>query len=46
MTLSAGVPLTLDFSSQPWFVTSSGNAFILNLGSSVQVSGAAYYQQT
>lgn len=35
----------LDFDSQPWFTTSVGNAFVLNLSTGVQVSGSVYYTQ-
>ena len=43
-------PLTLgsfalDFDSQPWFTTSSGKAFVLNLSTGVQVSGSVFYTQ-
>lgn len=43
-------PLTLgsfalDFDSEPWFTTSVGNAFVLNLTTGVQVSGRVYYTQ-
>lgn len=43
-------PLTLgsfalDFDSQPWFTTSTGNDFVLNLSTGVQVSGSVYYTQ-
>lgn len=27
----------------PWFITSAGNAFIINLSGAVQVSGRVYY---
>ena len=36
----------LDFDSEPWFVTSAGNGFVLNLGASVQISGKVYYTQS
>lgn len=35
----------LDFDSQPWFTTTAGNNFVLNLGSGVQVSGSVFYTQ-
>jgi hypothetical protein len=43
-------PLTLgsfalDFDAEPWFIGTVGNGFILNLGSSAQVSGRVYYTQ-
>jgi len=34
--------LTFDY-KEPWFVTSQGNAFIINLSAAVQVSGRIYY---
>lgn len=37
--------LAFDISNVPWFQTASGNDFILNSSSGVQVSGAIYYQQ-
>lgn len=44
-------PLTLgsfalDFDAEPWFVGTAGNAFVLNLGAGVQVSGRVYYTQS
>ena len=51
---SGGTPFTgllyigsfaLDLDAEPWFTTSPGNAFVLNLGGSEQVSGAVYYTQ-
>jgi hypothetical protein len=36
----------LDMDTEPWFVTSAGNAFILNLGSATQVSGVVYFTQS
>lgn len=29
----------------PWFVTTAGNAFIINLNGAVQISGRVYYTQ-
>jgi len=46
MNLVAGVPLTLPFTSQPYFTTSAGNDFVINLSAGgVEVAGTAYYQQ-
>jgi len=44
-------PLTLgdfalDLDAEPWFVTSTGNAFVLTLSAGVQVSGRVYYTQS
>lgn len=43
-------PLTLgsfvlDFDGESWFTCSAGNAFVLNLGTAVQVSGRVFYTQ-
>ena len=32
-------------SEEPWFTTTAGNAFILNLSDAIQVSGRVYYVQ-
>jgi hypothetical protein len=37
--------LVLDFDPEPWFVTASGDDFVLALGGAVQVSGTVYYSQ-
>lgn len=42
MSLLASTPLWLD-AGEPWFVTTAGNAFIINLSGAVQVSGRIYY---
>ena len=50
-TLTGGLPLaangaiTLDHSGDPWFVTTAGNAFILNQSGTSQISGAVWYTQ-
>jgi len=50
--LSGSLPFTangsivLDVDTLPWFVTSSGNAFVLNLSTSVSVAGTVYYTQS
>jgi hypothetical protein len=46
ISLGAGGGIVLDFDGEPWFKTSAGNAFILNLSGAVQVSGRIYYQQS
>ena len=43
MTLTSAGSIVLDFNGEPWFVTSSGNAFILNLSAAKQASGRIYY---
>lgn len=45
MTLATGTPLVLPNCGSPWFVTSQGNAFIINQ-SAVQVSGTILYEVT
>lgn len=45
MTMTAGVPLILDFTTQPWFTTSPGNAFVISLSTGVQVSGTLFFTQ-
>ena len=46
LPLQAGGSIVLDFDGEPWFVTSSGNALIINLSAAVQVSGRLYYTQS
>jgi hypothetical protein len=43
MNMTANGGMTLDFDGEPWFVTSSGSAFVLNLSGAQQVSGTIYY---
>lgn len=49
ISLSGAVPmaanggLTFDLSGEPWFVTTVGNAFIINSSAGSQVSGIVYY---
>ena len=37
--------ITLDLDGDPWFTTSDGNDFILNLSGAIQTSGRIYYTQ-
>lgn len=46
MSFNAGSGLLLPFDTEPWFVTTAGNAFIINLGSAKQVSGVVYYTKS
>ncbi len=46
LPMLANGAMVLDLSNVPWYQTSSGNDFILNSTSDVQVSGTLYYQQT
>lgn len=41
--MSANGGLTFDATGEPWFVTTLGNAFIINQSGSTQVSGMVYY---
>ena len=49
--LSGGLPMVvngsivLDMDGQPWFKTSSGNAFNISNSGNLQVSGTVYYTQ-
>jgi len=45
MNMLANGSLVLDMTSEPWFITSTGNNFVLNLSAAVQVSGRVYYAQ-
>jgi hypothetical protein len=45
ITLAAGVPLVLPFDANALFATSSGNGFVINLGSAVRVSGTVLFTQ-
>jgi hypothetical protein len=45
-SMSANGGLTFDATGEPWFVTSLGNAFIINSSAAVQVSGMVYYTAT
>src|SRR5208282_1209330 len=42
---SAGGSMVLDDSGDAWYITSSGNALVLNSHNAVQVSGTAWYIQ-
>ena len=44
--LYAGGGVALDFDGDPWFVTTAGNALVLNLSAAVQVSGVLYYSKS
>lgn len=44
--LNNGGNITLDFSGEPWYVSSSGNALNINSSNAVQVSGTAWYVQS
>jgi hypothetical protein len=44
--LQQGGGITLDFSGEPWYTTTAGNALNLNASVSSQVSGTAYYVQS
>jgi len=46
MTLATGVPITYEAGPFPWFVTSQGNALVINDSGAVQVSGNVLYETT
>jgi hypothetical protein len=46
LALNAGATIVLDFEGEPWFITSTGNGFVLNLSSANAVSGNIYYTQS
>ena len=43
-TMEVGA-LTFDYDGEPWFTTSAGNAFIINIYPARQLSGRIYYTQ-
>lgn len=45
ISMNANGSFVLDFDGVPWFTTSHGNAFILNLSSAAQASGRVYYER-
>jgi hypothetical protein len=45
MSMAAGAVFLLPFDSQPWAVSSAGNALQLNLSAGVQVGGGIFYVQ-
>ena len=46
MSMLANGAFILDFDSEPWHVTSTGNAFIINSTNAVQISGTVIYTQS
>ncbi len=46
MTFTAGGSFAIDFSGEPWFITTSGQAFIINQTGTAQISGVCYYTQS
>jgi hypothetical protein len=44
--LAANEGFTLDLSGEPWFVTSLGNGFVINLSAGVLIAGTVYYTTT
>jgi len=45
ITLTAGGSFVLDLDSEPWFIATRGNAFIISQSGTAQLSGRVYYQQ-
>jgi hypothetical protein len=39
----ANMSIVLDFDTKPWFTTSAGNPFNINVSGAAQVSGSIYY---
>lgn len=46
MQLATSAPLQFPLDAEPWFITTAGNAFIINLSGAVQVSGVVYYTKS
>lgn len=46
MTLNAGGSFTLDFDTEPWFLTATAKGFVITSSNAVQVSGAVWYTQS
>lgn len=46
MAFTAQTGFVLDYDDQPWFITSSGNAFVINLSAAIQVSGTLSFTQS
>lgn len=46
MQFQAGQSLTLDYDGEPWFVTGTNEAFNLNLGTAVTVTGFIQYEKS
>ncbi len=44
-SFTANEALVFDFCTKPWFITSRGNDFVINLGTAVQTGGMVYYTQ-
>jgi hypothetical protein len=47
LTMTAGGSITLDFNpNAPWYLTSSGNGFVMNLAGGAAAAGTVYYTQS
>ena len=46
MPFAANGGLVLDEARDPWFTTSSGNAFVLNQSGTATIAGRIYYEQS
>lgn len=46
MTFTSGGSFVLDFDAEPWFITGTNEAFIINLSVASQVSGRVYYSKS
>jgi hypothetical protein len=45
INLSSGGSITLQYTGQPWWVTTVGNGFSINLSGAVACTGRVYYQE-
>lgn len=46
LTFSSSGGMILDFSGEPWYTTSTSNAFVFNSTNAVQVGGTVWYTQS
>lgn len=46
MKFGAGGSMVLDFDTDPWFVTSAGNAFVVNLSGAYGIRGKLHYTKS
>jgi hypothetical protein len=46
MTFKAGGSYIIDFQGDPWFVTGSGQGFVISQTGTAQISGRIYFKQS
>ncbi len=46
MSLAANGSVVLDFTGEPWYITTAGQAFIINQTGTAQISGTVWYTQS